>query len=188
MIVFISKDDNLNKAHIKYIESRLYELATAVNRYKVENGNVPTMSTISESDRAEMEEYISNLIIIVNTLGHKIFEQLRETETNEVTNYYYIRAARGADAKGIQTQEGFVVLKGSKIATSTVPSLSQSLINKRESLIQENKVSNINGELILQEDCLFTSPSLAAAIVMGRSANGLTEWKNEQGVSLKEIE
>ncbi|WP_097148671.1 DUF4357 domain-containing protein [Ureibacillus acetophenoni] len=54
--------------------------------------------------------------------------------------------------------------------------------------MQENKISNINGELILQEDSLFTCPSLAASIVTGSSINGFIAWKNEHGVSLKDIE
>lgn len=65
MIVFISKDDNLNKAHIKYIENKLHEKAKVTNRYEVLNGNIPPMPSISESDWAEMDEFISNLIMIV---------------------------------------------------------------------------------------------------------------------------
>ena len=60
-IVFISKDNNLNKAHIKYLESRLYEMAVETGRYKLENSNKPTRSTISEPDVAEMEEFIANI-------------------------------------------------------------------------------------------------------------------------------
>jgi hypothetical protein len=57
-IVFISKDDNLNKAHIKYLENRLFEIAKKANRYQIENNTTPTQSSVSESDKAEMEEFI----------------------------------------------------------------------------------------------------------------------------------
>ena len=77
-IVFVSKDENLNKAHIKYLENRLHEIAIAARRYKVENSITPTQSSISESDRAEMEEFIENIKLLVNTLGHKVFEEKRE--------------------------------------------------------------------------------------------------------------
>ena len=77
-IVFISKDENLNKAHIKYLENRLHEIAKKANRYTVENSSTPTQSSISESDRAEMEEFIDNIKMLVNTLGHKVFEEKRE--------------------------------------------------------------------------------------------------------------
>lgn len=187
VIVFISKDENLNKAHIKYIENKLYEKAKSTNRYFVMNGNIPPMPSISEPDRAEMDEYISNLMMMVNTLGHKLFEEIKDNDEINENDIFYIEAARGAKAKGVQTQEGFVVLKGSKIASSYVNSYSERLIAKRNELIRSEKVTEINGEFTVMEDLLFTSPSAAADIVMGRSANGLTEWKNRYGRTLKEL-
>lgn len=187
VIVFISKDENLNKAHIKYIENKLYEKAKVANRYDVLNGNIPPMPSISESDRAEMDEFISNLIMMVNTLGHKLFEEIKDHSDSSNSEVWYINAARGAKAKGIQTQEGFVVLKGSRIASSIVDSFSENLNARREDLIQSNKVQIFNDEYVVMDDLLFSSPSLAAAIVMGRSANGLTEWKDRNGRTIKDL-
>jgi len=48
-------------------------------------------------------------------------------------------------------------------------------------------VKVVNGEFVVMEDLLFTSPSAAADIVTGRSANGLTEWKDSNGKSLKDL-
>lgn len=187
VIVFISKDENLNKAHIKYIENKLYEKAKTANRYDVLNGNIPPTPSISEADRAEIDEFISNLVMIVNTLGHKLFEEIKDKSDATKAESWYINAARGAKAKGIQTQEGFVVLKDSRIATGTVDSFSESLTAKRDGLIHSKKVQIINDEFVVKEDILFSSPSLAAAIVMGRSANGLIEWKDIYGNSLKDF-
>lgn len=187
VIVFISKDENLNKAHIKYIENKLYEKAKATNRYILMNGNIPPIPSISEPDRAEMDEYISNLMMLVNTLGHKLFEEIKDSSEIYENDIFCIEAARGAKAKGIQTQEGFVILRGSKIATDYVNSYGERSIAKRNELIQSEKVAVINNEFVVMEDLLFSSPSAAADIVMGRSANGLTEWKDRYGRSLKEL-
>lgn len=187
VIVFISKDENLNKAHIKYIENKLYEKARAANRYDIVNGNIPPMPSIAESDRAEMDEFISNLEMLVNMLGHKLFVEIKDTSEAKDEELLYIKGARGADAKGVQTQEGFVVLQGSKIASSVVNSFSERLAAKRNDLIQTQKVQILNGEYVVMEDLLFSSPSLAADIVMGRSANGLTEWKDRHGRILKDL-
>lgn len=184
-IVFISKDENLNKAHIKYLENRLHEIAKKTNRYNIENGNIPTQSSISESDRAEMEEFIENIKLLVNTLGHKVFEEKRESlTTNQPKEIFYINAARGCNSTGQQTSEGFLVFKGSNIANSTTISLSPSIKKLREELIEKEIVKNFE----FSEDFIFSSPSLAASFVMGRSANGLTEWKTENGRILKSIE
>lgn len=189
-LIFVSKDENLNKAHIKYLESRLHEIAVKVNRYDLENGNVPPRSTISESDQAEMEEFVENIKLLVNTLGFKIFEELRKIQTIEeqVNNTFYINATRGANAKGQMTNEGFVVLKDSEIASSFTNSFPKNWIHLRQGLIDDGIVLPVENKLIFQEDYLFTSPSSAAAIVMGRSANGLTEWKLKDGRILKAVE
>ncbi|WP_245693470.1 DUF4357 domain-containing protein [Salinimicrobium catena] len=186
----MSKDENLNKAHIKYLESRLHEIAVKVNRYDLENGNVPPRSTISESDQAEMEEFLENIRLLVNALGYKIFEELRKDQTVEeqINNTFYINAARGANAKGQMTNEGFVVLKDSEIASTITNSFPQNWVKFRQSLIDDNIIVEVNNKFVLIEDHLFSSPSAAAAIVMGRSANGLTEWKLKDGRILKAVE
>ena len=187
-IVFISKDENLNKAHIKYLENKLYGLAKKVNRYKIENTVTPTQSSISEPDQAEMEEFIENIKLLVNTLGHKVFEEKREFKTKRKQTNFYIKAAHGAKAQGEPTSDGFVVFKDSKFATSFVKSYAPTLIKLRQQLIDQNLLIEKNNELILTEDYIFGSPSTAAAIVMGRNANGLTEWKQASGKTLKEFE
>jgi hypothetical protein len=189
-VVLISKDDNLNKAHIKYLENRLHQIAIKVNRYKVKNSNTPTQPSISESDQAEMEEFIENIKMLVNVLGFKAFEELIQESTNnkEVSSNFFIKAARGANAQGQQTSDGFVVLKDSEIASSTVDSYPDGWKNSRQELIDNGTIIAKNGKLIFSNDYLFNSPSAAAAIVMGRSANGLMEWKNHKGKSLKDME
>lgn len=187
-IAFISKDENLNKAHVKYLENRLYDIAKAAARYKVENGNTPTQSSISESERAEMEEFIENIKMLVNTLGHKVFDDKREIQTKQKQEVFLIKAARGTDAQGEPTSDGFVVFKGSKAARTTVPSMTPSFIKLRQQLIEKNIIKQADDTLEFTEDYIFTSPSLAAAIVMGRNANGLEEWKLKSGVTLKAFE
>ena len=190
-VILISKDDNLNKAHIKYLENRLHQIAVKVNRYKVKNSNTPTQPSISESDQAEMEEFIENIKMLVNVLGFKAFEELVQEPMNndkKANDNFFIKAARGANAQGQQTSDGFVVLKGSEIASSTVDSYPDGWKKSRQELIDNKSIIEEKGKLIFANDYLFNSPSAAAAIVMGRSANGLSEWKNNKGTSLKDME
>lgn len=187
-IIFISKDENLNKAHIKYLENRLHEIAKTANRYKIENSITPTLSSISESDRAEMEEFIENIKMLVNTLGHKVFDEKREFKSKQKQAIFFIKAARGADAQGEPTSDGFVVLKGSKAAGSTVNSMTLSILSLRLRLIDQGIMKNNGDYLEFPEDYIFSSPSTAACMVLGRNANGLTEWKLKGGMTLREFE
>ena len=70
-IVVISKDDLLNKAHVKYLENRFYCLAQDSGRAVILNSTVPTCSSISEYDEAMLQEFIGNARLLVNTLGYK---------------------------------------------------------------------------------------------------------------------
>lgn len=187
-IVFISKDENLNKAHIKYLENRLYEIAKYGNRYKVENSVIPTQSSISESDTAEMEEFIENVKMLTNTLGHKVFEEKRETKTKQKSAVFYIKAARGADAQGEPTSDGFVVFKGSKATGDTVASITQNFVTLRNKLINEGILKKSDDVYEFPEDFIFSSPSAASSIVLGRNSNGLTEWKLKDGKTLRDFE
>lgn len=190
-IIFISKDENLNKAHIKYLENRLHEIADNANRFDILNNQTPTQSAVSESDRAEMEEFLANIVMLVNTLGYNVFEKIgkNQDKADESTgNLFIIKAVRGADGKGKPSAEGFVVFKNSKIAdpiTNSYPKLMRIL---RDNLITKKIITERNKEFILNEDYVFSSSSTAAMIVMGRSANGLTEWKTINGITLQDYE
>ncbi|MDO9551373.1 GIY-YIG nuclease family protein [Rhodonellum sp.] len=187
-VVFISKDDNLNKAHIKYLENRLHDIAKTAKRYKVDNFVIPTQSSISESDRAEMEEFIEYVKMLVNTLGHKTFEEKREIKTKQKQAIFTIKAARGADGQGEPTSDGFVVFKGSKSAATTVNSMNPNYLITRQKLIDEGVLINKGEFFEFSEDYIFSSPSSAAVMIMGRNANGLTEWKQKDGTTLKDYE
>jgi hypothetical protein len=137
-----------------------------------------------------MEEFIANIKILINTLGHKVFEEKREIKTTQQAekDTFYIKATRGADAQGEPTTDGFVVFKGSKIASKLVPSLRDNFKRLREQLIDNKEIKKKNGTLEFCEDYVFSSPSTAAVIVMGRNANGLTEWRLKDGTTLKTFE
>ena len=180
-LIFISKDENLNKAHIKFLEFSLHQDATEAGRYKIFNTNTPNCPAISEAEQAVMTEFSENLQLLVGTLGYKLFEKLNKIKVSK-HDQYFISAARGAQAAGILTSEGFVILKDSQVASSEVPSTPEAVKEKRKNLVESNIITNWK----FTKDYLFSSPSIAAAVVMGRSANGLVEWKNKAGTSIKE--
>lgn len=191
-IIFISKDDQLNKAHIKYLESRFYDIAKEVDRYKVENTNQPKKSTISEAEVCEMEEFIENVRLIVPTLGYKAFEPLVpkstcEPTTDETESFYFIENKNGINATGMASPEGFIVLKGSKIFNEASKSLSKGILKLREQCISEEIIQEIDGRYTLTKDVLLSSSSTASSFVLGYSSSGPQTWKNKQGKTLKEV-
>jgi len=190
VLVFFSKDENLNKAKIKYLENRFYEIAIAAGRYEMMNKTTPTQSRVSEADKAELEEFLFNAKMITNTLGHKVFDQIVQDEPGaERKEKVFIKAARGADACGQSVADGFVVFAGSKAAKEVAPAFKKhNYLKLRTQLIEEGTLSGQGDQLLFESDHVFSTPSAAAAIVMGRSANGLTEWKTQAGQILKALE
>lgn len=180
-LAYVSKDENLNKAHIKYLEFILHKTASETARYKIFNNNTPNCPSISESDQAVMTEFAVNLQLLVGTMGYKFFQKLTKSKVTKQEKYM-ISAARGANATSVLISEGIVVLKDSSVAISEVPSTPQVVIKKRTDLME----SGVIQEFKFVKDYLFSSPSTAAAVVMGRSANGLIEWKKEDGSTIKD--
>ena len=189
--IFIGRD--LNKALIRYLENRFVEIASACKRYTVLTKNTYKNTVMKESQIAVMEEFVDNVKTLISALGYKVLEPLNkpvvvsnegsdnaETEDLSLHLERTIKGVGKVEADGVRTSEGFVVLQGSHIAVEdddTIPAVLKE---------QRRKVSVVDG--VLQEDVLFSSPSYAAMFVIGKSANGLTSWKDENGRSLKDIE
>lgn len=185
-LAFIRTDNSLNKALVKHIERRLYDIATSVDRCIIVNGNQPGGASISEADIAEMEEFIENTKILTNALGIKIFEPvISQTQTvqERQARTLFIKNSSGVSGMGQKTTDGFVVLKGSVITSSVKDSDSSTCRKLREELISTGVIT----DLTFTKDFLFNSPSTAAGVILGRSANGLNEWKTQSGHTLKTI-
>ena len=192
-VVFISKDDNLNKAHIKHLESKFYQSAIEAERYDVENANRPTLSAISESDQAEMVEFALNIKLLLGTLGFKVLEPLVERSDGNTPDsfeqkIFYLSGVGAVSAQGHQSAEGFVVYKNSVAKGHFSASVHDRYLKIRDDLIIDGVVDTKADGLVFNDNYLFSSPSSAATVLLGRNANGLIEWKTQAGVTLRDHE
>lgn len=197
VILFTSKDENITKSHIKYLETRLVQIAKDSDRYALDNSNTPNLTLLPLPDQDAMEEFILNIKILNGVLGHKFLEKQIEQKTaieNSIINKYsseekielYLNI-KNINAQAIQTDEGLVVLKGSDI--SETESQNYGYKTLREELLQDGTVAkNDFGKLCFTRNQLFNSPSAAAAVIVGYSINGRRNWKDSDGRTLAEIE
>ncbi|MBK7892154.1 MAG: GIY-YIG nuclease family protein [Bdellovibrionales bacterium] len=189
LILFTSKDESLNKAHIQYLESRLVSMAQSAKRCRIENGNSPALPALSESDLADMESFLDNMLLVYGALGLSVFESpMNRRQETALNAQQLILKSNGADARGYDSVEGFVVIKGSRALMKEVPSIPQSIRLAREQLIKDGLLIPNGSAYELAQDYLFSSPSKAAGIMLGRSANGRVEWKDASGATLSELE
>lgn len=185
-VYFISKDQNLTKAHIRYLEGRLIERARQVRRAIVKNGQ-SSGARLPESDREDMDIFLEKINQLLPVLGVELLVPAGEGKPAQKLLYCEIK---GIEARGHLSPNGFVVLKGSQ-AVFTERASAQKYpwpMNMRHKLKEEGVLAVKSDHLIFTRDTEFSSPSAAASIVHGGHANGLTAWKDGHGKTLKEIE
>lgn len=189
LVFFTSKDENLTKAHVRFLEGRLIALAKEARRADLTNSQA-SGSRLPESDIADMEIYLERIEQLLPALGVDVLVPVSSRGgTSKETQLLYCEVS-GLTAIARLTPNGIVVLKGSQAAPSLRPSAADYpwIISSREQLLK-NSILVLNKDvLVFQQDHEFSSPSAAAAIVHGGTANGRTAWKDEKGRTLKALE
>jgi hypothetical protein len=203
VILFTSKDDNITKSHIKYLESRLIEITKETERYLLDNSNIPNLSSLPLPDRDAMEEFIINIKLLNGVLGHKFLENQisykkeipssiskmveQRNSDNNLDEIELNLNIKNIEAKAVQTDEGIVVLAGSQVSDKQTKNYGYKTL--RDELIQDGTIHKSQyGELVFAKKHLFASPSAAAAVIVGYSINGRRTWKDKNGRTLNEIE
>lgn len=180
-VVFVGRD--LNKALIRYLENRFVEIAKDCGRFAVLTKNTYKNTVMKESQIASMEEFIDNVIILINTLGYRILVPVPQANDNTV--YLYCKGP-GASGKGFVSAGGFTVMKGSIVSDHTVPSFEtrgKAYYNLRKALEADGTIT----DRAFTKDYEFSAPSAASAVILGRTSNGNTDWKTADGTTLKEL-
>ena len=183
--VFVSKDDNLTKAHIRYLEGKLIEMATEVGSSIVIN-SASSGARLPESDAAEMDIFLENCFQLLPVLGIYHFNKISENQAS-AENLLYCKI-KGLIATGKRTSNGFVVFAGSQAVLEHREASAKAIKTKREELIAEGFFDIKDDCMVFIKDVEFGSPSTAGSIVRGGNTNGLTAWKDSNNISLKEIE
>lgn len=109
---------------------------------------------------------------------------LKISKENSSENPIYKLAGRGGNASGYSLDgDNFVVMKGSHIAPDITDGLQTGYLILRNQLIADGMI--VDGTF--KEDYTFTSVSAAAVVILGRSANGRTEWTKLDGRTFAQV-
>ena len=186
---FVSKDENLTKAHIRYLEGKLIEIAKAAGRALVTNGQ-GSGSKLPESDRWEMEVFLEKIAQLLPVLGIEVFVPASGTQTDTGHKDVLFCDIKGVKARGYRIPDGFLVLKDSEAVGTERPSSEKWPWTRklRQKLRDDGVIGERDSKLVFLKDVEFSSPSAAAAVIHGGHANGLTAWKDSHGKTLKDRE
>ncbi|HWI67979.1 MAG TPA: GIY-YIG nuclease family protein, partial [Nitrospiraceae bacterium] len=188
-IVFVSKDENLTKAHVRYLESRLLTEAAQIGRFTLEQ-NQAGGSKLPESDREDMEVFLARIRQLLPVLGSDILAPITQATAKAQPGGVLFCRIKGAEARGQRTANGFVIFHGSTAVLDERPSAESYpyVVAQRNQLITDGTLIEKDGFLVFTKDAEFSSPSAAAVVIHGGSANGLTAWKTKDGKSLKQLD
>ena len=193
VIILTTQNNSFGPTEISYLENKFTQLAKEAGRYIVKNSNNPNPGNVTEEKESELDEIVENTLMIIGTLGYRVFVPMTKKVSQDLTDnhstYLYLKRKTKKSNKVIEatcerTTEGFVVLEGSQVEIMDSPNLPASLKEMRQNLID----SQVIQDGVLKEKQLFSSPSYAAAFLLGMQTNGRTDWKNQDGRTLKELE
>lgn len=175
-----SKDQNLTKAHVKYVESQLIAIAKQSGRCGLVNGTAHDYTVLPEADLADMAFFIEQIRIILPVLG---FDFLRDptasytaASSEDDISFEMELPKYGVKAQAREVDGSFVVMGGSE-ARPKWTAKANGYGNLYDQLVKDGVLGEESGgKRLFTKDYEFNSPSAAAAIVAGRNTNGRTKW------------
>lgn len=181
-----SKDQNLTKAHVKYLESLLISIAGRLGRAELVNGTAHEYVSLPESDRADMAFFLEQIRTVLPVLGFDFLRELTKPSAPAAAStvapvsrsprFILELSCARLSAQGQEIDGEFFVLKGSRARAEWVGT-ERGYQGLFKQLVDEGVLVADPGEhLTFSDDYAFSSPSAAAAVVCGRSANGRTAW------------
>jgi hypothetical protein len=195
LIFFVSKDELLTKTQIRYLESRLVQLALEAKTAQIDNGNSPNLPTLHEANISDMEYFLEQIKLILPVMGFNFLIsstvtpkdfQLTESKS-EIHETYFIKT-KTFKATMTETDQGYIVAKGSEAKKSLSNSCTETYRNMRRKLLETKIMIEYGDKLIFAEDAVFNSPSAASNMILGRNSNGFSEWVNKDGLTFKEVQ
>ena len=189
IVFFVSNDENLTKAHIRYLEGKLIEQAKAAKRATITNGQA-SGSRLPESDREDMEVFLEKMHQLLPVLGVELLVPTSSKDVEGKGRKEFHCQIKGLEARGYLVPNGFLVLQGSSAVKVERPSNDKwpQARNLRNKLLEEGALVEQPDRLLFVTDFEFSSASAAATVIRGGNSNGLTTWKDSSGRTLKEIQ
>lgn len=193
LVFFISKDDFLTKAHVKYLECRLLQDAHLAKTAEIDNDNMPSLPVLHEAEISDLEYFLEQIKLILPIMGFKFLipssiQKITEPEAvSEIPLELFFIKSKNISATMYQNEKGFVVTKGSQAKKVMANGMSESYRALRQKLIDTDLLALNGSVFVFANDTIFSSPSSAANIVLGRHTPGPITWLNGDGKTLKEM-
>ena len=179
-ILITSTANNLNKAHVRYLEARLIEEARAADKISLENRTAPSPPRLTESAQANMETFLENILMILPALRiDSLLKDARPQPPSGGVTFELHSSKHGLRAIATLIDEEFIVHEGSLARKSWESSGHENSSYGRlyAELVRTGILQDQSEHRVFSQNYAFRSPSAAASVVKGQPAAGTTEWK-----------
>jgi len=186
VVIITAAANNLNKAHVKFLEARLVEQARGAGKIELENGNTPPRPSLSEAAQANMEVFLDYVLMVLPALRIDIFLQntrpalaVSMQTTGPATPTFELKSERHGLRATAQLVNGeFIVQAGSRARSAWGEgSEDHSYAQLYTELVKTGVLVEHEGYRVFAANYAFRSTSAAAAVIFGRPANGPNDWK-----------
>lgn len=192
VICFSSRDEGLTKAHIKYLEATLIQLARDANTSRVENEKMPKGAKLSEAEASDMDYFVEQVKLILPVVGIRSLVVAAPHSVSRIPRTIgapeYVIKSKELKARMAELDGGFVVLAGSEAALATSKTIAPGWLNIRKKLIDASVLKQSGNRYVFAEDATFSSPSAASSVVLGRQTPGPISWVLPDGRTYKDAQ
>ncbi len=185
VVIITTAANNLHKAHVKYLESRLVEEARKVGRTDLENGNTPPRSSLSEAAQSNMEVFLDTLFIVLPALRIDTFlsrarpamvsPEPRATAVPQVA--FELKSSKAHVHAQAVLQDGEFIVQAGSTARKDWAGVDYATYRLLYLELRDTGVLQQHAEnCVFTQNYAFPSASAASSVVLGRSSNGTIEW------------
>lgn len=182
-VAITSKDMNLTKAHVRYLEGRLIALLKSAKKCVIRNKTEPEFDRLPEADISDMENFIEEIQLLLPVIGIDYLRRPNSIVPQDAVSdliqprYELVHLAKGISATATETDGEFVVLAGSEGSCNISQSFSEKMRLLREQAFESERIVKLSDQVFrFADDIAFSSPSAAAVFLFGTARNGRTDW------------
>ncbi len=189
VVLITSAANNLHKAHVQYLESRLVQEGISAANTKLENGTSPSLPSLSEAAQANMEAFISQLLMVLPAIRVDLFtsnakpdkqsESVKSQGSKEIQVFELTLKKEGIVATAILEDGEFIVQKGSLARAEYIGGRSEKSYYWKhyDKLVEQGILVDQGKHKVFTQSYAFSSTSAAGAVCNGRSTAGPIAWK-----------
>lgn len=190
-VAITSKDMNLTKAHVRYLEGRLLAILGEARRAKIENKDLPQFDRLPEADIADMEAFLEEIQLVLPVIGIDSFKKPSTSKTYSVAHHgatgenssnetirFVLQNRKAGIVATAHEEAGEFILEADSIGSlQEEVSFHERHKAQRDDAFETERAVRINDKNFrIDQDISFSSPSAAAVFLFGTSRNGRTDW------------